>query len=239
MSEERRRPRVYADVREESSGVPNMLEKLGVMVIRRQLPEGDYLIPDDVVVERKSASDFVSSLFDGRLFEQSSRLAEGHEEVYYLIEGDLFREIRLWPSRRRQLLGALVTLVAVYGVKLLWSPSREESAELIAALAMKTQESRAGPVVINKKPRLGSPREWQLYVLQAFPGVGAKTAERILQKFGSLEGFFNASVAELASVEGLGESKAARIKEIIKAPYVKRTGNRTTLDRFYQGEGSK
>ncbi|MGC9209845.1 MAG: ERCC4 domain-containing protein [Acidilobus sp.] len=239
MAGEGRRPRIYADVREEASGVPSILERLGVIVIRRQLPEGDYVIPEDIIVERKSASDFISSLFDGRLFDQASRLTESHEEVYYIIEGDLFRELKLWPTRRRQVLGALATLVMVYGVRLLWSPSREETAEILAAMASKSEESGRGPVVINKKPKLRSIREWQLYILQSFPGIGLKTAERILQKFGSLEGFFNASVAELATVEGLGETKAARIKELIKAPYTRRQDNRTTLDKFYRDESNR
>ncbi len=234
MEEGQRKARVYADVREESSGVPSLLERLGVVVIRRQLPAGDYIIPEDTVIERKSASDFISSLFDGRLFDQASRLSDDYNDVYYLIEGDLFRELRMWPSRRRQVLGALATLAASYGVRLLWSPSREETAELIAALALRPRESRGGPVVINRKPRLGSTREWQLYIVQSFPGIGVKTAERILQRFGSLEAFFNASLAELASVEGIGETKAARIKEIIKAPYSRKTSSRTTLDEFYQ-----
>lgn len=238
MVEHLRRPRVYADVREESSGIPSLLERLGVVVIRRQLPIGDYIIPEGIVIERKAASDFLSSLFDGRLFEQASRLTSEYENVYYLIEGDLYRELRLWPSRRRQVLAALATLAANYDVKLLWSPSREETAELLAALASRPESSRTGPVVINKKPRLGSIRDWQLYILQSFPGIGAKTAERILQRFGSLEAFFNASVAELASVEGVGEAKASRIKEIIKAPYARQQGPKTTLDSFYKDDRS-
>jgi DNA excision repair protein ERCC-4 len=235
-----RKARVYADVREEASGLPSLLEQLGVLVVRKQLSEGDYVIPEDTVIERKSASDFISSLFDGRLFDQASRLTRDYEEVYYLIEGDLFKELKAWPSRRKQVIGALVTLVSDYGVKLLWSPSRKDSAELIAALATRSSTSRGGPVVINKKPRLGSIREWQLYILQAFPGVGAKTAERLLQRFGSLEAFFNASVAELASVEGLGEAKAAKIKELIKAPYTRRDESKPTLEKFYKAdEGSQ
>ncbi|ESQ26267.1 MAG: hypothetical protein OSP8Acid_05480 [uncultured Acidilobus sp. OSP8] len=57
-----RKARVYADVREEASGLPSLLEQLGVLVVRKQLSEGDYVIPEDTVIERKSASDFISSL---------------------------------------------------------------------------------------------------------------------------------------------------------------------------------
>ncbi|ADL18793.1 Repair endonuclease XPF [Acidilobus saccharovorans 345-15] len=229
-----KRTRVYADVREEASGVPSLLESLGVLVIRKQLPEGDYIIPPDIVVERKNAKDFVSSLFDGRLFDQASRMRNDYEEVFYIIEGDFSRELRYWSDKERQLIGALATLVASYNVKLLWSGSARQTAEYLASLASKylTKGRGSRPVIINKKPSAQSLREWQLYIVESFPGIGAKTAERILEKFGSLESFFNASLAELASVEGVGESKAARIKELLKAPF---KGERrvTTLDKFY------
>lgn len=232
-----KRVRIYADVREEASGVPSLLESLGVLVIRKQLPEGDYIIPPDIVVERKNAKDFVSSLFDGRLFDQAQRLKANYKEVYYIIEGDLIREFRYWHDRESQLIGAITTLVSAYDVKVLWSGSPAQTAEYIADLALKSFKEGLinRPVVINKKPSYKDIREWQLYIVQSFPGIGAKTAERILERFGSLEAFFNASVAEIASVEGVGEAKAARIKELLKAPY-KRVSRQTTLESFYSGK---
>ena len=238
---EPRRPRIYVDVREQASGVPELLRKAGLIVIEKQLPEGDYLIPEDHVVERKSVHDFVASLFDGRLFEQAQRLRDRYSDVYYIIEGDLGREMRFWRGRERQLRGALVALVADYNVKLLWSSDEQETAWYLEALARRLEREPVGAVVINKKPRsLRDVREWQLYILQAFPGIGPKTAERILERFGSIEGFVRASVSELASVEGVGESKAQRIKEILKAPYRKAPQREAqSLENFYGDQGKE
>jgi DNA excision repair protein ERCC-4 len=228
-----RRPRIYADTREEASGIPKLLESMNVIVIRKQLPEGDYLVPPDVAFERKSAADFISSLFDGRLFDQASRIRGTYSEVLYIIEGDFFRELRFWSDKERQLIGALASLVTRYDAKILWSEGPRQTAEYLASIASKYgNRGASGPVVINKKPSMQSLREWQLYVVESFPGIGAKTAERILEKFGSLEAFFNASLAELAAVEGVGEAKATRIKELLKAPF-KLGVKRTTLDEFY------
>lgn len=244
MSSRESSVRIYYDVREERSGVPETLKKLGVIAIPKQLPEGDYVIPEDHVIERKSASDFVSSLFDGRLFDQAQRLVDTYEDVFYIIEGDFQRELKIWSNRRRQLIGALVTLVTDYNVRLFWSSDTYETAMIIERLARRLLEGhRGGAVVINKKPKsLKSIRDWQLYVLQSFPGIGLKTAERILERFGSIEAFVKAGVSELASVEGVGEAKAMKIKELLKSVYQK-PGQRpssVTLDSFaIRGEGNE
>ena len=65
---------IVVDKREERSGIPSLLRELGISVRYEMLEVGDYLLPGDILVERKSARDFISSLLDGRLFDQSSNL---------------------------------------------------------------------------------------------------------------------------------------------------------------------
>lgn len=219
--------RVYADVREEKSGVPEALRDLGAIVIVKNLPMGDYIVSEDYVVERKTVEDFVRSIYDGRLFEQASRLSENYPNVVYVVEGDpevAFHE----KTRARQVTAAMVALMVDYGVRFLWSLKPSQTAEVIFYLAKRVQlDMGHARVVIHRKPRLSSIREWQLYVLQAFPGVGPKTAEAILERFGSIEEFCRATLAELSTVTGLGEKKAETIKKILKARYTKAPRRRT------------
>jgi excinuclease ABC subunit C len=49
--------------------------------------------------------------------------------------------------------------------------------------------------------------------LDEIPGVGPERRARLFERFGSVEGVRNASVAELTTVEGVGESTANRIAE--------------------------
>jgi len=222
---------VYADVREEKSGIPNLLEKAGIMVIRKQLPVGDYLISDSVVIERKTSYDFARSLFDGRLFEQAKRLAESYPIVFYIVEGNPFR-LRRYQTRTKQLTAAMVTLVVDYSVRVLFSEGPLHTAAILESLAKRVEgEGRRG-IVIHKKPRLEDTRAWQLYILQSFPGIGPKTAERILERFGSLQAFFNASVAELSKVPGIGEKKAETIRKIIAYGGRTKRLRRTSLEDF-------
>ncbi len=224
---------VYADVREEKSGVPRLIEARGILVVRKQLPVGDYIVSGEAVVERKSAYDFAHSLFDGRLFEQASRLSESYPIVVYIVEGDPFR-VRRFAGRREQLTAALVALTLDYNVKVIYSVGPDHTASIIASLAKRMQQSGRRGVVIHKKPKLSSTREWQLYILQSFPGIGPKTAERILERFGSIEAFVRASMSEIAKVPGIGEKKAEEIKRILMAKYSREAGRKpkTTLDDF-------
>jgi DNA excision repair protein ERCC-4 len=217
-----RKVRVYVDIREEKSNIPKLLEKEGILVIRRKLDVGDYLVSEDSVVERKTVYDFASSLFDGRLFDQARRLKETYENIYYVIEGSLKSLEYRWGDRFKQLSAALVTLSVDFDAKILWSVDESNTAYLIASLAKSLQcsEGRVG-IVLHKKPRLSSIEEWQLYILQSFPGVGPKLALAILNEFGSLERFCTASFTELSRVPGLGEKRAELIKRLLKAPFRK------------------
>ncbi len=233
MQEAERKPVVYADIREERSGIPSLIEEEGVTVVRKQLPVGDYIVSGDIVVERKSAPDFAKSLFDGRLFEQAARLADSYPLVVYIVEGDPLR-LKRYRGRINQLTSAIITLMIDFNARVIYSLGERHTAYIIASMAKRTVQSGRRGVVIHKKPRLTSPREWQLYILQSFPGIGPKTAERILEHFGSIEAFVNASKAEIAKIPGIGEKKAEQIKRIILARYpgARKGPKRATLDDF-------
>jgi len=65
--------RMVIDERERKSGIPDLLKQVGVKVEMTNLPVGDYIVAPETVVERKSVHDFISSVFDGRLFDQCNR----------------------------------------------------------------------------------------------------------------------------------------------------------------------
>ena len=78
--------RIIIDERERKSGIPKLLQKIGINVEVKRLPLGDYIVSHETVVERKSVSDFISSIFDGRLFDQCNRLKE-HFQFHLLCHG--------------------------------------------------------------------------------------------------------------------------------------------------------
>ena len=68
--------RIIIDEREKKSGIPNLLIAIGIKTEIKTLQIGDYIVGPETVVERKSIQDLISSVFDGRLFDQCSRLKE-------------------------------------------------------------------------------------------------------------------------------------------------------------------
>ena len=55
----------------------------------------------------------------------------------------------------------------------------------------------------------------RLYLLQGLPGIGPDLAKRMLDRFDSVSDIFNASAEDLTIVKGIGEIKAAKIKEVL------------------------
>ncbi len=233
---------VYVDERERNSKVPQILISKGVTIIFKLLNVGDYIISNKVGIERKTASDFIKSLVDGRLFDQASRLVNEYEKAVIIIEGSLKEAARFSNVRRSAILGAYITLALDIGVITLNSRDEEETAEIIKRIAMRTE--KLGNVAIAtkrpmQKPSSSEVSEWQLYILQAFPHIGPKTAVRILEKFGSIHNFCTASLSELAKIEGLGEKKASEIYQIIHAIYkdfkeLKKDKSKSIMDYFSQ-----
>ena len=84
-----RKLRIVVDEREKKSGIPDLLKGIGISLEIKMLPVGDYIVAPDTVVERKTISDLVSSIFDGRLFDQCNRLKKHYQFPILLIEGDI------------------------------------------------------------------------------------------------------------------------------------------------------
>ncbi len=81
--------RIIVDEREKKSGIPDLLNGIGINLEIKMLPVGDYIVAPETIVERKSISDLVSSVFDGRLFDQCNRMKENFQFPIIIIEGDI------------------------------------------------------------------------------------------------------------------------------------------------------
>ena len=205
---------IIVDHREKASGVHEHLLALpNVTVEFKQLAFGDYWVDDQLIVERKTMRDFAESIIDGRLFTQAGWLAQRGERIVFLLEGGMsqWQEINM---RRECLQGALITLTLLYGFPLLRSLHAEESAKLMFYAAQQIQQSATETAYQHgRKPKRKRTR--QLRILQALPGIGPERAEKLLDKFLTVENVISAAQADLETIAGIGPKTASAIRSVL------------------------
>lgn len=127
------------------------------------LPIGDIIISDEIedkiIIERKTVSDLLSSIKDGRYEEQSFRL-NGHDNhnhnIIYLIEGDINKVNRFKPNdvEKLTLYSAIFSLNYYKGFSTLRSLSLEESANIICNMAYKIEKEKTKKPYFQNKTQI-------------------------------------------------------------------------------------
>ena len=221
--------RIVVDEREKKSGIPDILKGIGINLEIKTLPVGDYIVAPETVVERKTISDLVSSVFDGRLFDQCSRLKEHYQFPILLIEGDI-DEIEKLIENPFVFYGAISSIAIDFKIPVIPTPNASHTSKLLVAMCSR-KDTLSGPF-IKKIRKSNNLQKQQLSVLCSLPGVGEKTAVRMLEKFGTPLKVLSSSVIELSKIGGLGEARAKNIKKILKAKskHLKRINQRTLHD---------
>ena len=211
--------RIVADEREKPSGVPDELRSLGATVDYRVLDVADYLV-GPYAVERKSARDFVSSLYSGRLFDQAHRLGQAYQTVLLVVEGDLWQSSK-GVRNPRSLWGALISAVLDFGLNAFFTPDAKQTAQFLVTLGKGGRHRRGSesPPIIVRKPRSQELKRVQLSVLSSLPGIGPRMAEQLLSHFGSLRKVFAASVTEMSVGADVGRSRALALTRLLDAGY--------------------
>lgn len=199
---------VVCDSREARSGIPQRLSNFpDLQVVHAELDCGDYRVEDLLVVERKSATDFVLSIMDGRLFEQAAKMSAGSATSVLLLEGDpLETRSAIEPA---SIVGALSALPLFFGVSVLRSSSVSFSAMLISTMARQCKGLGYEIPLRAQKPK-GTGLIGQ-FLAEGLPGVGPTTARKLLEHFGTPRALFAASTDSLREVRGVGPKLAVGI----------------------------
>ena len=221
--------RIVIDDRERKSGIPELIKKIGINVEIKTLQVGDYIVSPETVVERKSIQDFMSSIFDGRLFDQCNRLKENFQFPIILLEGNV-DEIEDIMENPFVFYGAMSTIVIDFKIPIIPTPNASDTAKLLVAMCSR-KESTNGHYLKKIKKSTDIEKQ-QLSVLSSLPGVGEKTAIRMLEKFGTPLQVFGASVTDLSKISGLGNERAKKIKKMLngKSKHLKKSNQKTLHD---------
>jgi ERCC4-type nuclease len=197
---------ILYDHRENRSGIPDELLARGIELRASNLPAGDYVLSDRLIVERKSGGDLAASIKDRRVFEQAERLRAAYPAVVLLVEG---KPIHISEASWKGALGRVLTM----GVAVLQTSNALDSADWIARLARQEQSppsAARGAGRVRRDPEASD-------ILGCLPGISTVNARRLLDHFGSLRAVTAASERELREVRGIGPVKAAELARLFGA----------------------
>lgn len=211
-------PRVVADERERQSGVPDHLSKLGVRVYYARLVVGDYAVNPEIAAERKSIADFVSSVYDGRLFAQASALASNYRKPYIIVEGDV-NKVGSMVKNVASYYGAVASVTLAYDLRLMHTANQEETAVAIAALVKNSRAKPIPPGLLQAPPKSKDEAQQQLYFVSSLPGVGMKLAKRMLGRYGTPRKVASLTEAQFGMIPGVGPKRAAKIAHVLDTSY--------------------
>lgn len=212
--------KIIIDTQESKNGIVDYLkEKIDIEV--KRLKVGDFLISKDVVVERKTVEDFVSSLIDGRLFKQAENMKENYSIPIFIIEGDP-EDLFLRNISDNAIRSAMISLVLKKNIRYLFTSSYIETAKVLETLVRKEQKEEKKDIALRCKIPQKSLEEEQQFFLEGLPGIGPRLANSLLNIFGTPYNVLTASDEELKKVDKLGPKKIKCITTILKR---KRTDN--------------
>lgn len=211
---EKPRISIVADHHEKNSLVISELSSLGIDVEMQHLPVADFLV-NGVAIERKTVSDFLSSMLNKRLVRQLEEIRQ-YPKCLLVIEGideqEIYNDCNHEGINANAIRGFLLSILLGFQVPIIFTKDYADTARFLSVLAKKEKKEhislRAVKKALNKKEQLQ-------YILEGFPGIGPATAKKLLKKFGCIKNIINAGEEELKKEIG----KKADIFKLISEKY--------------------
>jgi DNA excision repair protein ERCC-4 len=200
-----------------------LLKESGIFVDFATLKVGDYIVFNNVAIERKTISDLLSSFYDGRLFIQCSQLVKHFSSPLLIVEGNIIEDLksesdkslRTYDQKIQLVYDSLITVVLDFKIPLVHTPNIEHTTSFLIAIANKLSRKYSYGPLLRKIRKQTSEQIQQLSVLSSLPGVAVK----MLKEFNTPKRALNASAAELAKIPGFGTARAQRIRKILDNAY--------------------
>lgn len=218
MTEKENNIIIYADSREANRISKILKDKCRIE--EKQLDVADYVLSEDVGVERKTTDDFVNSIIDGRLFAQVKEMKNNFQKPLLIIEGEeIFENNR--KINPNAVIGALASITLDYSVPVLWTKNQKETAALLLVIAKREQEEKKKSINIRFMKNKKSTNQQQEFLVAGLPKINTITAKKLLKHFETPERIFSAGEDELQEVDGIGKELARKIRDLLSSRYEK------------------
>jgi ERCC4-type nuclease len=215
---------IVVDANESMCGLAEILARDWDLVAVRKLHAGDVAVGSRILIERKTAADYVASLADGRLFRQASCIAASAARPVLILEGDSGAlDGRIEPGARR---GIELAITVGFRIPILRTRDLPDTAVWIRHLAAQ-EARRSSRRRLQSRPSTDSsigdsrvPLERvapeTVEALAALPGVGRVRAVAIARHVGTLSELCRLGVRDLMAIPGIGPDTAARIVDALR-----------------------
>lgn len=214
--------KVIVDMREFRSELPSLLHRRGIDIEPVTLEVGDYILTRDICVERKSVSDLIGSLNNGRLYNQCLSMCRSYKRPVLLIEFDPNKPFTLQDKsplsreiNRNDTISHLVLLTLHFPrLRILWCPSPHITAELFEELKVGREQPDAKDAIAVSsdseiEKNIGRFNSAPQDMLLKMPGVTSKNVFLIMNQVENIVELSRMSLEKL--VEVLGSSANAEL----------------------------
>ncbi|MFA5020277.1 MAG: ERCC4 domain-containing protein [Candidatus Pacearchaeota archaeon] len=206
------KPLIIIDYREKNSLVASELIHLGCRIEFKNLKIGDYIVKD-TIIERKTVSDFLNSMINKRLINQIKNMQQFRNKLL-IIEGVEEQDIyTLNKINENAIRGFLLSIILKYQVPIIFTNNCEDTSKFITVLAKKQEKGQE--TSMNNKPHVKDKKEQLQYIIEGFPGIGPKTAKKLLNEYKTIKNIINTPIENLNVLIG----KKAEVFELVNKEY--------------------
>lgn len=174
---------------------------------------GDYVIQNSnnepvMIFERKSLSDLIASIKDGRYNEQSLRLSEcevNNRNIYYIIEGNIMNFCnRQNETNQKMLFSSMLSISSKKGFSLLNTSGFIETVEFIIRFynkvstekpakeeQLKNTEIKYSNVIKTSKKANITKNNINEIMISQIPGISSVVAGAIMEKYSNITNLVN------------------------------------------------
>ena len=187
------------DCHEPAEIIKSIQARISVKVLK--LKYGDYSF-SDIIIQRKTLSDFFGSLKNQRLNEQMENLSRFYEERYLIIEG--FFDFS-YVNNIDYLYSELLRIVLNFDVKIIFSKDCENTSSILKKLYFRK----------NFGYKLLSIKQDKIHHAAMLFGISRNKMELIFSKFGNIKNIANSSKKEIDEIKLVGKKTVEHIKNTL------------------------
>ena len=187
------------------------LEKAGFTLEDESIEAADVVVSDRVAITIRTVQEFISAISDGTMFSHLSNMKHQYPHPILIVQGP--PEGKGVQAGNAAIFDALGELLSEFSMPVLSTLNVGETVEALSAL--RRQEDARGGTGRTGQTTL-DPASRQIFLVQGLPNVSATLAQRLLERFGSVDGIADATPEQLTEVEGVGRVIAEGIHTVMQ-----------------------